>query len=428
MQVKITDNKSTQVTFSAVADKELLDKHLKIVLNQFSKTMSLPGFRKGHIPTAILEKNIDPSTLQTEFLDSALNDMYSQSIKELKLMPVDRPNVSVKKFVPFETLEVVFDVERVADIVLPDIKKLTTRKKKTVASEKDVKKVVDDLIARESTRQESKLAAKLNDEVVFDFEGSDEKTKQVIEGAKADNYPLVLGSKSFIPGFEEELIGLKKGDQKEFKITFPADYYQTELKSKKTVFKVKIKSVNKLVKPELDEKFFAKIGPFKNLEDLKKAVSQQLESEDNNRNKQNFDNQIVEELVEKTKIDLPESLIKSELDRILEQDKAALQSRGQTFEDHLKEEGVTEEEHTKRNREMAEKQIKAGLVLSKLASDLGITVTETELKARLNLLTNYYQTDEYMLKELETENAKLDIKNRMQIEKTLDYLDNLLNK
>ncbi len=428
MQVNITDNKPTKVTFSAIADKELLNKHLNLVLNQFAKTLSLPGFRKGHIPTSIVEKNVDPSTLQTEFLDSALNDLYTLAIRELKLMPVDKPNVSIKKFVPYETLEVTFDVERVADILLPDLKKLSTRKKKAIASSKDIDKVVDDLIAKESVRQESKQPAKLNDEVIFDFEGSDEKTKELIDGAKSDDYPLVLGSNSFIPGFEEQLVGLKKGDSKEFKITFPADYHQAKLRNKKTVFKVKIKSVNKLVKPQLDEKLLAKFGPFKTIDDLKKAVAQQIESEDASRNKQTFDNQIVEELVAKTKIELPESLINTELERILQQDKAALESRGQTFADHLKDEGVSEEEHTKQNRDAAEKQIKAGLVLSKLASDLGIKVSDDELKTRLNLLKSYYQSDDYMVKELETEDAQLDIKNRMQIEKTLDHLDTLLNK
>ena len=212
MQVNITDNKPTKVIFSAVADKELLTKHLNLVLSQFSKTLSLPGFRKGHVPTSIVEKNVDSSTLQTEFLDSALNDLYSLSIRELKLIPVDKPNVSIKKFVPFENLEVSFEVDRVADIILPKLTTLTTKKKKSIAAQKDINKVVEDLIAKESVRQESKQPAKLNDEVVFDFEGRDEKTKQEIEGAKSDNYPLILGSNSFIPGFEEQLIGLKKGD------------------------------------------------------------------------------------------------------------------------------------------------------------------------------------------------------------------------
>lgn len=428
MQVNITDNKPTKVIFSAVADKELLSKHLNLVLKQFSKTLSLPGFRKGHIPTSIVEKNVDSSTLQTEFLDSALNDLYSLAIRELKLIPVDKPNVSIKKFVPFENLEVSFEVDRVADIILPKITSLTTKKKKSIASQKDINKVVEDLIAKESVRQESKQPAKLNDEVVFDFEGRDEKTKKEIEGAKSDNYPLILGSNSFIPGFEEQLLGLKKGDKKEFKITFPVDYHQAELRNKKTVFNVQVNAVNKLVKPEVDEKLLAKFGPFKNIEDLKKAVAQQIETEDASRNKQTFDNEIVDELINKTKIELPDSLINTELERILEQDKAALKSRGQTFEEHLKAEGVSEDEHTQQNREAAEKQIKAGLILSKLASDLGIKVTNEELQARISLLKNYYQTDDYMVKELDTETTQLDIKNRMQIEKTLDHLDTLLNK
>ncbi len=428
MLVNKVDESATKVTLLVVVDKEQIDKHLNQVLSKLSKTLSLPGFRKGHIPAAMVQKNVDPSVLQNDFLDSILNDVYFEAVNQVKIVPATTPQVSIKKFVPYESLELGFEVEVVGKITLPDLKTLKTKKAKPTISSKDVNKVIDDLRLKEATREESKTAAKEKDEIIFDFEGKDQKTKEVIEGAVASDYPLILGSKSFIPGFEEELIGLKKGDEKEFVITFPSDYHQVELRSKKTVFKVKVKKINSLVLAKLDEDFFSKVGPFKTIDDLSKAINDQLSSEQNNQLKQDFDNKIVEELIEKTKIDLPESLIQTELDRILEQDKAAVASRNQTFEQHLKDEGVTEEEHTKINREMAIKQIKAGLLLSRLAQDLKIEVSDNELDGRINLMKNYYQSDEYMVKELESENNRQDIKNRMQIEKTLDHLDKLLNK
>ncbi len=226
MQVNKLSDSSTKINFSVIAEKNELSSYLDNVLTQFSKTISVAGFRKGHVPNSVVEKNIDQSTLQTEFLDFALNELYLDAIKKLDVAPTDRPNVSIKKFVPFEVLEVVFEVEKISEIKLPSIEKLTTRRKIIKVSDKDIDRVVEDLIDNNSERISSKTAAKLNDEVIFDFEGIDEKTKKAISGAKSENYPLILGSKSFIPGFEEELVGLKAGDFKEFTITFPADYHQ----------------------------------------------------------------------------------------------------------------------------------------------------------------------------------------------------------
>ncbi len=423
MHVKLIQNSITNVSLLVVVDKEMISQYYNRTVEQLARTINVPGFRKGNVPITVAVKHLNDQLVQSEFLESIMNDVYINAIKEVKITPANQPNVSIKKFVPYDNLELEYKVDVIGEIKLANLLTLKTKKEFIKVKPADINKIVEDLREKEAEKKEVKRPAKLKDEVVFDFEGIDPKTKETIAGAKSEDYSLVLGSKSFIPGFEEELVGLKKDDKKEFKITFPADYHAAELKSKVVLFKIYIKSVQELVLPEINEKFVEKLGPFKSLEDLKKAISDQLQQENDKNSKQIFDNKIVEELVEKSTVDLPDSLVESELDRVIEADKRNVLMNGQTFEEHLKSEGVDEKQHRESNRKLAITQIKAGLILSKIATEKGIEVTDQELFDRLSMLRQYYATDEAMIKELDNKDNQLDIKNRMMVEKTLDFLE-----
>ncbi len=424
MQVKKINNSPTNHTLLVVSDSDMIKKHYDRSVSLLSKNLNLAGFRKGSVPAAIAVRNIDPQLLQSEFLDSILNEIYIEAVKETKITPASRPNASIKKFVPYETLEVSFDVDVIGEIKLPSLTSLKTKKSVADVKASEINKIIEDLRTKEATKKPASRAAKLKDEVIFDFDGVDSKTKEPIEGAKAEDYPLILGSNNFIPGFEEELVGLKKNDTKDFEITFPKDYQQSDLRSKKVTFKVNIKEVNQLDLAVLDEEFVKKVGPFESVDQLKEAIKEQLLSEKQQNLKQLFDNQIVEELVEKTSIELPDSIVETELDRLIEQDKMNVLKRNQTFQEHLEEEGASEEEHRLKNKKLAEQQIKAGLILSKLANQLDIVVTDQELSNQLDVLRKYYASDEAMIKELDKKDNQEDIRNRMIIEKTLTALDN----
>lgn len=424
MQIKKINNSPTNHTLLVVSDSDMIKKHYNRSVALLSKNLNLSGFRKGSVPPAIAVRNIDSQSLQSEFLDSIINEIYIEAVKETKITPANRPTVSIKKFVPYETLELSFDVDVIGEIKLPSLTSLKTKKQLAEVKTSEINSIIEDLRTKEAIKKPVTRAAKLKDEVIFDFDGIDSKTKEPIEGAKADDYPLILGSNNFIPGFEEELVGLKKNDTKEFDITFPKDYQQSDLRSKKVTFKVNIKEVNQLELAVLDEEFVKKVGPFETVDQLKKAIKDQLLNEKQQNLKQLFDNQIVEELVEKTSIELPDSIIEVELDRLIEQDKMNVLKRNQTFQEHLEEEGVTEEEHRQKNKKLAEQQIKAGLILSRLSSQLNIVVTDQELSAQLDVLRGYYASDEAMVKELSKKENHEDIRNRMIIEKTLTYLEN----
>ena len=423
MHVKLIQNSITNVSLLVVVDKEMISQYYNRTVEQLARTINVPGFRKGNVPITVAAKHLNDQSVQSDFLENIMNDVYINALKEVKITPANQPNVSIKKFVPYDNLELEYKVDVIGEIKLANLSTLKTKKEFIKVKPADINKIVEDLREKEAEKKEVKRPAKLKDEVVFDFEGIDPKTKETIAGAKSEDYSLVLGSKSFIPGFEEELVGLKKDDKKEFKITFPADYHAAELKSKLVLFKIYIKSVQELVLPEINKKFIEKLGPFKSLEDLKKAISDQLQQENDKNSKQIFDNKIVEELVEKSTVELPDSLVESELDRVIEADKRNVLMNGQTFEQHLKNEGVDEQQHRESNRKLAITQIKAGLILSKIATEKGIKVTDQELFDRLSMLRQYYANDEAMIKELDNKDNQLDIKNRMMVEKTLDFLE-----
>lgn len=404
-----------------MADEKQLQDLKNHVLKDLSKDVNMAGFRKGHAPLALVEKNVDSTVLQSRFLDHAINDMYVQAATEQKLRPVAQPAVNITKFVPFTTLEFTATVEVVGTITLPDYKKIKMTKKVEPTTDKDVAAVLDDLRRRDSEKVEVTRAAKDGDEVVINFSGVDAKTKKAIDGGAGNDYPLVIGSGTFIPGFEPELIGLKPGEEKTFDITFPADYGSVDLQSKKVTFTVSVTTVREVVLPELTDEFAAKVGPFKTVAELKTDIKKQLEAEKENQAQRTFENDLLAKIAEKAKADIPSLLVDEEIDRMETEEKRNILYRGQTWQEHLKSEGKTEEQHHEDLRESAEARVKTGLVLGEVAEAEKITVDSKELDARIVALKKQYN-DKKMQAELDKPENRRELMSRLLTEKTIARL------
>lgn len=417
----------TKVELTITADQAFLDRVKAHVLGDLSKSVNMAGFRKGHAPAALIEKNVDQATLQSQFLDHAINDLYVEAMSEEKLRPVAQPEVNVTKFVPFTTLEFKATVEIVGEITLPDYKKIKMTKTVEPTTDKDVDAVVDDLRRRDAEKKEVKRAAKDGDETVIDFKGVDAETKEPIAGADGTDYPLTLGSGAFIPGFEPELVGLKAGEEKTFDVTFPKDYSATELQGKKVSFTVTVKTVRELALPKLDDAFAGKVGPFRTITELKDDIKKQLESEKENQAQRKFENDLLAEIAEKAKANIPTSLIDEEVDRMEEEERRNLVYRGQTWQEHLDAEGKTAEQHKEGLRESAEVRVKTGLVLGEVAHAEGINVTDKELSERIAALKQQY-TDPQMQAELDKPDNRRDIGSRLITEKTIAKLTEYASK
>ncbi len=427
MQINREQIESTKVKLTVVAEQSELDKIKQHVLRDLSKNVKVPGFRAGKAPANLIEKQIDVSTLQSEFLDHAINDFYGDAINSTGIRPISQPQIAVSKYVPFSTLEFTIEVEAIGEVQLADYKNIKLSPKKVEVTSAEINKIVDNLRQRAATKKEVDRAAKKADEVNFDFSGVDAKTKKPIDGTEAKDYPIVIGSGSFIPGFEEELIGLKAGDDKKFDITFPADYAVADLQKRKVTFTVKVLKVQELSEPKADDEFAKTIGAFNTLSELKADIKKGLTAEKQQEADRAYENELLEKIASKSKVAVPASLIEEEIDRMEEEEKRNLVYRGQTWQEHLDAEGITAEAHREQKREAATTRVKGGLILGEISQAEKITVTPDEIDLRIRLLKGQY-TDPAMTAELDKPESRRDLTSRILTEKTLDKLRSYASK
>lgn len=423
MQVSAKYENDTKVTLTISSDEKELQTIKTRVLEALAKQQgSVPGFRKGKAPAAMVEKQLDPAMLQSEFLQEAINDLFMQASVKEQLRQASQPQVDVKKFVPYTTLEFTAEVEVIGKVTLPDYKKIKVAQKEVSVTDEDIDGVIASLQTRDAEKKEVKRAAKDTDEVVIDFTGVDAETKEAIPGADGKEYPLTLGSNTFIPGFEPELIGLKAGDTKTFDIVFPKDYGTESLQNKKVTFTITVHKVSEVVLPKVDDAFAAKIGPFKTVKELKDDIKKHLQTDKERAAQQDYDNELVKKIAEKMTVALPKSVVDDQIMRMEQEERQNLMYRGQTWQEHLEAEGITEEAHREKNREEAELRVKAGLALSEVAEKEKLDVTPEELEVQIQILKGQYQSDEKMQAELDKPENRRDIASRILTQKTVDKL------
>ncbi len=421
MPSKLKKSAEGQAEIHIEADEKLLTKVKKDTLKKLQPEVSAPGFRQGKAPLHIVEKQVDEKYFHSRFLDEALNQLFIEALSEHKLRTLSGPEVEVKSFVPFSQLTFVAKVEIVPDIKLADLSKLSVEKPKPKVEAKDITTVLDQLKERMAETKEVKRAAKKGDEVIIDFEGFDE-AKAPVGGAQGNDYPLKLGSNTFIPGFEDKLIGAKPAQTKEFELTFPADYGHAPLANKKVTFKVTVKKVNERAEPKLDDKFAQSIGPFKTLDDLKADIKTHLITEQDQKAETKYRDMLVDELVAKSKITAPESLVKEHEAQMLQELSQNLLYRGQTIDEYLKEQKMSHEKLVETEiRPQAEHRVKCGLALAEIADQQKMEVSEDERKVRTALLKEQYP-DEQMKRELDTPPAQQKIASQIMTEKALNFL------
>ncbi len=422
MQTTLTKISETKVKLLIKASGEDLKEYKQKALQKLAKNIKLPGFREGKAPLNLVEKNIDQSVLQTEFLDEAMTALYVKAAEKENIKPATRPEVSVKKFVPFTQLEFEVETEVVGKIRLADYKKIKLVKPKPEVTAKDVEQVIKSLQVRLAEKKEVERPAKVTDEVWIDFKGVNE-AGEPINGADGKDYPLALGSNTFIPGFEDNLIGLKTGEEKTFDLVFPKDYGVKALAGKKVKFTVTVNKVQEVSSPAVDDAFAAKVGPFKTVKELKDDIKNQLVTEKQNEINRNYSSDLVEKITDKSQVAIPQTMIDQQVQHNLDHFKRDLTYRGQTFEEFLKSENTTEDKYLKETMTpQADKQVKAGLILAEIAEAEKIMVTPEELEIRMQILRGQY-SDPQMQAELEKPENRQEIASRLLTEKVLAKLE-----
>lgn len=405
---------------------ELKDAELA-ALNELGKDIKVPGFRKGKVPVSVVSKNVNPNVLAQKTLESALSKAVADAFISEKLQALDRPEVEVKKFLPGSELEFTAESEVMPKIKIGDYKNLKSTAKKVSVTKKDIAEITDRLKKGFSSKKTVQRPAKLTDEVNIDFEGK--KDGIAFDGGKGEKYDLVLGSNSFIPGFEDGIIGKKTGETFDLKLTFPEDYHADNLKGAEVVFTTTINEIKEVVEPELNDELAAKAGPFKTVEELEDDIKREITKQKETEATEKLKDDLVAELVEKSTVPVPDVLLKDQM-KLIEQDtNRNLMYRGMSIDDYIKSLKYKDKNDWLENevRPIAEKRVKAGLLLAELSKVEKIEATENELLKKINQLGKQYPSED-MRKHLKTPEVQRDVANRILTEKTVDRLVSLNSK
>ena len=420
MKTKFKKLSDSRVEITVTLDAKDLEAAKEKAVEKLSKEIRVEGFRKGKVPAEVAKKFIPENDLNAETIDFAVRSTVIEAFKENEKSPLVLPSVNVVKYVPDEMAEYTATADIIPEVVLGDYKKLGVKKSETKISAKDIDGVLNNLANSFAEKKVTKREAKLGDEVILDFVGK--KDKKAFEGGSAKDYKLLLGSKTFIPGFEEGIVGHGSGDKFELDITFPKDYGVKDLAGAKTVFEILVKQVNEVTKPEIDDELAKKCGPFKTLEELKKDIEKNLSAQSSHQNEEKYKNDLVDALVKKSKVPAPEILIDDQMRIIRDDITRNATAQGLSFEDYLEKAGETVENWEKEARKVAEQRVKASLALQTLAVKEKITVSDDLVNAKIAELKDVYKKSPEAIKSLKNPNVKMDIKNRMIIEETLNYL------
>lgn len=410
----------TKVELKVTLEAADLTAPRKAAVAELAKVLEVPGFRKGNVPVSVAEQKLSPNAIAEKTIDLAVHQTLESALEASKLQPIAIEKVNITKYVPDESAEYTAGVEILPEIKLGDYKKLKAKMGDTSASDQDVQEILDNVKDAYAEKKAVKRAATKGDEVIIDFVGK--KDGEAFAGGSAKDHHLTLGSGQFIPGFEEGIIGHSAGDKFELELTFPKDYPEKTLAGQKTVFEVLLKQVNEVTQPEENDALAKKCGDFKNMDELKGDIRKNLEAQNSYRAREKYCDELVKELVEKSKVAAPDILIQDQLRFIRDDVVRNAAAYGMTFEQFLESQKQTVEEWEKSARELAEARVKASLVLQILAKEAKIVASEEEVEAKVAELKDVYKKSSEALANLKKPEVRRDLKNRLTIEKTMDYL------
>lgn len=388
MQVKLEKQKNSRIKMEVKLTPEELVKYYREAYVKIAEGVEISGFRPGKAPYKIIAAKVGFNKLLSEGLDLAVRESYQIAVSEQKIAPLSYPEIVIKKAPNFaldaeeikDNLEYELSVDIMPEIKLKDYSKLRVKKpKKEEIKKDDVNKIVEHLRKQRATFKETSTGAEKGNRVEINFTG---KLKNVVKDKLCSkNFPLILGEGNLIPGFEDKLIGLKKGEKTNFKIKFPKDYFDKEYADQNVEFEVELIDVQEVILPEVDKSFAESFGR-NSAEDLKKSIHQSLEKEV----EQNYQNKIEQEVIDKIlpnlEVEIPQVLIDNELDRLIEEIKARVEGQGLKFEKYL--ENMKKDEKTFRDDllEQAKKNIRIGFLLGKIIDEKKWNASDKEVSKK----------------------------------------------
>lgn len=421
MKAELIKKEGNKVTLKITVDNNKFESAVNKAYNKTKSKYNLPGFRKGKAPRVVIESQYGKGVFYNDAIEILFPEVYPQAIKELNIDPVDSPNLDVEEISKDNGLVMVLNVEVKPEFELGNYKGIEVTKVENNVTEDEVDLKLKEMLDRNSrlVSVEDK-ALESGDTAVIDFEGFDNGV--AFEGGKGENYNLVIGSNTFIPGFEDQLIGKKAGEELKVEVNFPEEYHVEALAGKPVVFEVKVNDVKVKEVPELDDEFAKDASEFDTLAELRADIKAKLQEEAKKAAEVELKNTIVEKVAENTEIDVPESMINNQINNMLNDLNYQLQYQGLSLQHLLEMTGRTIEQLREERREDAKKLVKSSLVLEAIADAEKIEVSDEEFNQELEKMASAYNMEVEKIKSsLRPEDIE-DIKGQVKITKTLDLL------
>ena len=421
MKAELIKKEGNKVTFNLTVDNDKFEAAVNKAYNKNKGKFNVQGFRKGKAPRKLIEAQYGKEVFYNDTIDLILPEVYPQALDTLNIDPIDRPALDVQEISKDNGLVMLIEVEVKPEFELGNYKGIEISKVENTVTDEDVEARLQEMVNRNARLVSVEDRTIENgDTAVIDFEGFENGV--AFEGGKGENHNLVIGSNSFIPGFEDQLVGKKAGEEVEVNVTFPEQYHAENLAGKPAVFKVKINDVKVKEVPALDDEFAKDTTEFETLAELRADVKVKAEEEAKNRADAEMRNTLVEKVAENTEVEVPNAMVETQIDNMIMELNYQLQYQGLNLQQLLQMTGRSIEELRNERREDAARLVKSSLVLEAIAKAEGIEVSEEELTEELEKMASMYRMEVEQLKSSLRETDLEDIKGQSKIRKTIDLL------
>ena len=422
MSIKIEKTeKNNELKLEFTIEAKKFDEGMKKVYAKSAKYFNIPGFRKGKAPMAMVEKQYGPEIFYEDTFNEIVPEEYERELKENNIDAVSRPEIEIKQMGKGKDLIFTAVVQTKPDVKLGKYKGIQLKKIEYNVTDEDIEHELGHMADRNSRLVTVEDRAVENGDItVIDFEGFVDG--KAFEGGKAENHELTIGSNTFIPGFEDQIIGMKTGEEKDINVKFPEEYFSEELKGKDATFKVKLHEIKKKELPELNDDFAKDTSEFDTLDELKKSIKEKLEEENANKVKYETEDAAVKAVVDSAEVEIPSGMIDTEIDNMVRDIETRLSYQGMKLEQYLSMMGKSMEDFRKEYEEQAKTSVKTRLVLEAIVKAENIEPSDEDVNKKLKEMAAMYgkKEDELALNEQFMNYIKDSLKNEAVVKFIID--------
>ena len=419
LQVEKLEKNMAKLTIEVPADE--LEKALQSAYMKQKNKISLPGFRRGKVPRQMIEKMYGAEIFYDDAANELIPQAYAKAYDECELEIVSRPEINVVQIEKGKEFIFTAEVATKPEVTLGEYKGLEVEKVSTRVTQKEVDaKIQEEAEKNARTVTVEDRPVQDGDEVILDFEGFVDGV--AFEGGKGENYPLTIGSGSFIPGFEEQLVGAEAEKEVEVNVTFPEDYHAEDLKGKAAVFKCTIHEIKAKELPEIDDEFAAEVSEFDTLDEYKADVKAKIKEQKAAEGKRKQEDQVVDQAVKNAQYEIPKAMIETQVMQMSDEFAQRIQSQGLTMEQYFQFTGMTADKMMDELRPQAIKRIETRLVLEAIAKAENIEISDEKLDEEIEKMAKAYNMEADKLKEFMGENEKKQMKEDMAVQEAVTFL------